>query len=528
MIAPRWNGKAARPWKTRREGTLHMVPEVTAMHSKLRPSLTKEQFLGEIETEVAGVQYHDTQVEPGQHANLEREPGNHHDRQAIRVEDDHGEPIGYLPRQVTSWLSPLVDAGQIRVDGYFPAVPDPLLKEDPTRRPLFLMTFLSGKGQRLLEKRAPETKLDALHALVRRAYDEAQAFSDPQLLLDFTEGLQPLARQELLPETRLLLALIPGTVREIRAVKSLQTQTAFQTLLGTLRIGTPLHHHNLTLFPLHWPEPQEPPYVLLCRAIELGTAIVEEISESGSVPHLRLVNKGLRPILVPEGEILVGAKQNRVVNVTVLVAAKTTFTLPVSCVEHGRWQYRSKAFQTGFTAPPTLRCKKMRSVQRNRRERGEAASDQGEVWDEVAQQLRAAHVASGTQSLTDGLAGAARQLDRYRANLKLPEAAAGICIAQGKRIVGLDLFDAPSTLAAVWPRLSDAYFFDAARQEKSAQPAATASVEQFLSRLASSARARQLALGLGEELEIVGDGLVGGVLMHAGRLCHLAAFAEVG
>jgi hypothetical protein len=225
------------------------------------------------------------------------------------------------------------------------------------------MAFLSGKGRRLLEKGAPDTKLDALHALVRRAYDEAQAFSDPQLLLDFTEGLQPLARQELLPEPRLLLALIPGTVREIRTVKSLQTQTAFHTLLGRLTIGTPLHHHNLTHFPLHWPDQLEPPYVLLCRAIELGTAVVKEISESGSVPHLQLINKGLRPILVPEGEILVGAKQYRVVNVTVLVAAKTTFTLPVSCVEHGRWQYRSQAFQTGFTAPPTLRCKKMRSVQ---------------------------------------------------------------------------------------------------------------------------------------------------------------------
>lgn len=71
------------------------------------------------------------------------------------------------------------------------------------------------------------------------------------------------------------------------------------------------------------------------------------------VPHLRLVNKALRPVLIVEREILVGAKQNRVVNVTTLVAAKPTFTLPVSCVEQDRWHSRSRSFQSQFCAPLT-------------------------------------------------------------------------------------------------------------------------------------------------------------------------------
>jgi len=39
------------------------------------------------------------------------------------------------------------------------------------------------------------------------------------------------------------------------------------------------------------------------------------------VPELRLVNRAERPVLIVEGEELVGAKQNRVVNVTKLVNA---------------------------------------------------------------------------------------------------------------------------------------------------------------------------------------------------------------
>ena len=62
------------------------------------------------------------------------------------------------------------------------------------------------------------------------------------------------------------------------------------------------------------------------------------MSEQGSVPALRVVNRGLHPILIVDGEELVGAKQNRVVNLAILVAAQSAFTIPVSCVEAGRWR----------------------------------------------------------------------------------------------------------------------------------------------------------------------------------------------
>ena len=98
--------------------------------------------------------------------------------------------------------------------------------------------------------------------------------------------------------------------------------------------------------------------------------VLFEVSDDGSVPELNVSNKGNRPILIPEGEILVGAKQNRVVNVTVLVAAHSEFTVPVSCVEQGRWRYQSREFRSEYCATPSLRSKKMRSVQRNRAECG--------------------------------------------------------------------------------------------------------------------------------------------------------------
>jgi hypothetical protein len=75
--------------------------------------------------------------------------------------------------------------------------------------------------------------------------------------------------------------------------------------------------------------------------------IVEEVSEGGSVPNLLVRNGTGSRVLFLEGEELRGAKQNRVLNTSVLVAAGSTTTIPVSCVEQGRWRYRSRHFVLG-------------------------------------------------------------------------------------------------------------------------------------------------------------------------------------
>jgi hypothetical protein len=61
-------------------------------------------------------------------------------------------------------------------------------------------------------------------------------------------------------------------------------------------------------------------------------------------PELKVVNKSDQKILLVDGEGLVGAKQNRVLNTTILIPPKSETTIPVSCVEHGGWSYRSERF----------------------------------------------------------------------------------------------------------------------------------------------------------------------------------------
>jgi hypothetical protein len=297
-------------------------------------------------------------------------------------------------------------------------------------------------------------------------------------------------------------------------------------LFAELCLGKPLHHRNLTVFPLSWAHPHEAPYILLGTAIEAGQAVVEEVDDAGSVPNLAVMNKADRPLLIPEGEILIGAKQNRVVNVTVLVAAGVKFVMPVSCVEAGRWRYQSRHFESKFCAPPSLRNKKMKAVQRNRAEGGRADSDQGEVWDEVQACLKKVDARSETASLTDGFLASEKRLEGYRHEFSLPKEAAGVLVAKGTNVIGMDLFDSAATLQAMWHRLRDGDFFDALGDTRKRRATARNAAQAFFDRVAVSVRPRQSTLGLGEELEIAGDGLVGGALTYCGQLCHVAAFSE--
>lgn len=126
---------------------------------------------------------------------------------------------------------------------------------------------------------------------------------------------------------------------------------------------------NLVLFPLLAPESGEPDYLTLEEALGQEAVVITEVSEGGQVPELKLVNHSDSKILILDGEELKGAKQNRIVNATFLIGPKSEMVIPVSCVEHGRWDYKSREFDSGEKIMHySLRREHQREVSKNLRE----------------------------------------------------------------------------------------------------------------------------------------------------------------
>ena len=163
--------------------------------------------------------------------------------------------------------------------------------------------------------------------------------------------------------------------------------TSLKDELERVEMGEPLRYRNLTLFPLlRQPAASDADYSLLEDAIHQGLARVTELNDGGSVPELRFENTGDRPVLLLDGEELVGAKQNRVPNLTILAPAKKTLQIPVSCVEAGPLAHDTSAFTTGSQLMYSrARAARAVHVTKSMRTTGTRRGDQAALCDDIAQ-----------------------------------------------------------------------------------------------------------------------------------------------
>ena len=116
--------------------------------------------------------------------------------------------------------------------------------------------------------------------------------------------------------------------------------------LTHLHVLPPLMFRTLAVSPLVTSRPRTADYFTLDEALSSGRVRLTEVGETGSVPELRLLNETDHPVLLLDGEELIGAKQNRICNLTILAPPRAEIIVPVSCVEAGRWSSRSQAFAT--------------------------------------------------------------------------------------------------------------------------------------------------------------------------------------
>ena len=300
--------------------------------------------------------------------------------------------------------------------------------------------------------------------------------------------------------------------------------------LKTLDIGAPIAAGPLTVFPLLRPDAPAAAYALLDEALDAGLAEVTEVSDGGSVPKLLFRNRSARDILLVDGEELVGAKQNRVLNLTILVGAFQDVKIPVSCVEAGRWAWRSRRFAAGKRKlHARARLEKMRGVSAALRESGERARGdiQGAVWRSVDRKMESFEHRSPTCSLHEVFDSVEDRLQQHRGKVKALPGQVGAVFAIGGQVAGVELFDAADTLAKLLPKLVDSYLLDALERDGGSAEARAPSLQDvraLLERIAAAQPAVYTAVAKGVDLRIEQPELHAAALADGERLVHLSAF----
>jgi hypothetical protein len=309
-------------------------------------------------------------------------------------------------------------------------------------------------------------------------------------------------------------------------MKMNQIAQVLNLIRSGLNPGQPHGAHGLTLVPLFGGAPAKE-YLTADEAFGAGLLSIAEIG-AGSVPEVAAVNSAEVPILLLDGEHIQGAMQNRVLNSTVLIAAGRKTILPVSCVEHGRWnQEEGDEFgPSEDIAYSRLRSKNAVSAARSARREGSRRVDQGEVWEDVALKHEERSVGySPTGAMRDAYNDSRGEIDKMIAEFTTPQPGqTGTIACMSGSCVALDAFDRPETLSKLWPRLLRGYAMDALGTSPGSLP--EGAVQRFLGEAASGQSTSHQGVGLGVDVMLTASNAVGHALTWEEGIVHLALFAR--
>jgi hypothetical protein len=231
--------------------------------------------------------------------------------------------------------------------------------------------------------------------------------------------------------------------------------------LANTKMLAPIQVDSLTLTPLVGETTTAAPKVdvlVLDEAMAAKKVRIQEI-EDESVNNLTFINKSEQPVFLLAGEVIIGGKQDRIIGANTVIPANTTQTVPVFCVEHGRWDNKTNEFTTAKALA-------------HGRLRGRASfKTQSDVWSEVA----ATNELKKTKSDTDTYRQVATKqsdgsLSKWQKRIddalaKVPttdrDKMIGYVVAVNGKVATVDMFQSPLLFKKLEPKLLKSYVTDA-------------------------------------------------------------------
>jgi hypothetical protein len=300
--------------------------------------------------------------------------------------------------------------------------------------------------------------------------------------------------------------------------------------LKSVEIGGHQQYEALEVFYLRWAtDGNGLDYFTLDEALEGKWIEVSESSESGSVPQIKILNRSNRMVFLMAGEQVVGCKQNRVLNASIMVPANGEIPLPVTCVESGRWGYKSSVFSSAHTSSHYhLRAMMDSQAARSYKFAGVPRSDQAAVWGEVSRKLNAMGSRSPSAELQAIYHDYDHKLTEAVKQLPVPEGFQGAVFTIAGRISGADLFDKPETLRKLWPKLVRSCVIDSFEATKeNSNSTAMPDVAAWLERATCATPTKFPSPGIGQDIRLEGQDIFGAGLVVKDQPVHVELFSSV-
>ncbi len=299
--------------------------------------------------------------------------------------------------------------------------------------------------------------------------------------------------------------------------------------IDTIEIRNSFIHGRMEIVPIFSSLPEGPEYLTLGEALEGNLITITEVSEGGSVPNLNVTNRAKIPVLLIDGEELAGAKQNRVLNTSILVPPGADLTIPVSCTEMGRWSYKSRDFSDSEVMMDyKIRQKKMASVACSLRSCASHRADQGQIWSDIDYMSEKAGVRSPTMAMKDVFDMQKERMDEYSGAFPIQPGQQGVLVYIDNTVAGFEMLSRPGAYARIHEKLIRSYAMEASFDDEPSMKNAPVPEKpsEFLKRLASCKDECYPSPGLGLDFRLKGPGILGSALFHENMAVHMACFTE--
>lgn len=294
-----------------------------------------------------------------------------------------------------------------------------------------------------------------------------------------------------------------------------------KTLTETIiQLGGPIEHRGVVLRPLFPRLNPRCDYLPLEEALQRGFRVTE-VDSAGSVPHLAALNPLDAQVLLYDGQELLGAKQNRVLNVTVLIEAKSKVVLPVSCVEEARWHEQGRDFAAALhISNPELRMHKADPLSEAPLEAGVA---QEQVWRHVREKAARLGSRSATLAHADTYAARDGDLAELRGRFPLMAGQSGAVLTLPNGAICFDYLSRPDVFAKLYSKLLEGYLLDAIELvDREPQDGA----DDIITALERAECAHSPSVALGVDLRLQAEPVIGSGLALDGELIQLSAFTS--
>jgi len=227
----------------------------------------------------------------------------------------------------------------------------------------------------------------------------------------------------------------------------------------------------------------------------------------------------------------VGAKQNRIVNTTILIAGNTATVIPVSCVEQGRWSYRSDKFSSEKRLMSSkLRARKADQVKFSLKNSGRFSSDQGAIWNQVEKMAMNLNAASPSMAMSEIHRKEAPSIRKYVRHFDLTESQVGAVFMINGRVAGMDCFGKTETFSKVFEKLVESYALDAidslGKDREKAKKGTKSEAGKFIEAASGCRVEAHQSVGLGTDCRLDADSSTGFALAHEDRILHMSLFAK--